>query len=97
MKQMTGFGMVMTGLLVLVTVAALGALAWFGFPWVQDNILGGGGDQSDDDIELQERFAKDAVENAKKMKGTGQFTYAQYKLINPAGASVVTLRIWRDL
>lgn len=96
MKQ-TGFGMVVSALIVIVTIAALAALGWFGFRFVQDNILDNGGEQSEEDRILRDNNIDGCVALARDSKGTGQFTYASWKRVFPFCATIVTLRIWRDL
>jgi len=95
-RQLTGFGMVMTALVVLVTVAVVGALAWFGFRFVQDEILDGEADLSPEDEELRNTNLAGCIDMARKIKGTG-ISYGRFQRIAPFCGSIVTRKIWGEL
>ena len=97
---MTDFGRIMMGLVALVVVVALAGLAWFGFRFVQDNILedgNGNGGQDEIDRDIERVQTEICLEQARRAKGTGQFTYRTWSNIFPFCATVVSLRDWQAI
>ncbi len=95
-NRLTGFGMIMTGLVVLVTIAALAALAWFGFRFVQDTILDGDGGQTPEDKVLAQSNLDGCIDMARKLKGSGM-SYARFQRVAPFCGTIVTRKIWGEL
>ena len=87
----------MTGLIVVAVLAALGALGWFGFRFVQENVLGIDIDADPRDDEQFQRNLEGCIELAREIKGTGA-SYARFAALFPKCATTfVSLRVWNDI
>ncbi len=88
--------MVMTALVVLVTVSVLGALAWFGFKFVNETILDGDVELSPEDEALRDANLEGCIAMARGMKGAG-VSYVQFAARAPFCGSIVTRKIWGQI
>ena len=96
MRRLTGFGQAMTGLLVLVVVGVVSLLGWFGFKFVQAEILDGDVEDNPEDQALRDANLAGCIDMARKIKGTGT-SYAKFTRIAPFCGTIVTPAIWGEL
>ncbi len=88
---------VLMGLMAIVVLVILGFLAWFGFRFVQEEVLGDDEEVSEEDTALFEDELARCIALARAIKGFRRLTYRQYKAEFPHCSQFVTLRVWRSL